>query len=61
MKPLELVFIFHKQFYYVVSGLKIVGYGNPDNSFESSCTYEVCETCSVLVSKLGGEEASWKT
>jgi hypothetical protein len=29
--------IFHKQFYFVVSGLKIIGYGNPDCNVESPC------------------------
>jgi hypothetical protein len=50
------VFIFHKQFYFVVSGLKIIGHGNPDKNLESLCTtktvmqqkvvlliYEFCE------------------
>jgi hypothetical protein len=27
----------HKQFYFVVSGLKILGHGNPDNNLESLC------------------------
>jgi hypothetical protein len=28
------IFIFRKQFYFVVSGLKITGHGNPDNNLE---------------------------
>jgi hypothetical protein len=28
-------FIFHKQFYVVLSGLKFTGHGNPDNNLES--------------------------
>jgi len=39
--PQQLVqsytFIFRKQFYSVVSGLKIIGHGNPDNNLESPC------------------------
>jgi hypothetical protein len=27
------------QFYFVFSGLKIIGHGNPDNNLESSWTY----------------------
>jgi hypothetical protein len=27
----------HSQFYFVVSGLKIIGHGNPDNNLESLC------------------------
>jgi hypothetical protein len=30
--------MFHKQFYFAVSGLKIIGHGNPDNNLESPCT-----------------------
>jgi hypothetical protein len=30
-------FIFHKQFCFVVSGLKIIGHGNHDNNLELSC------------------------
>jgi hypothetical protein len=30
-------FIFSKQFYFVFSGLKIIGDGNPDNNLESHC------------------------
>jgi hypothetical protein len=28
--------MYSKQFYFVVSGLKIIGYGNTDNNLESS-------------------------
>jgi len=28
-------FIFRKQFYFIFSGLKIIGHENPDNNFES--------------------------
>jgi hypothetical protein len=34
---MSFYFIFRKQFYFVVSGLKIIGYGNPDNNLESPC------------------------
>jgi hypothetical protein len=27
----------HAQFYFVISGLKIIGHGNPDNNLESHC------------------------
>jgi hypothetical protein len=30
-------YLFHKQFYFTVSGLKIIGQGNPDNNLESLC------------------------
>jgi hypothetical protein len=30
-------FIFRKQFYIFVSGLKIIGQGNPDNNSDSHC------------------------
>jgi hypothetical protein len=29
------IFIYLKQFYFAVSGLKIIGHGNPDNNLES--------------------------
>jgi hypothetical protein len=29
-------FIFHKQFYFIISGVKNIGHGNPDNNLESS-------------------------
>jgi hypothetical protein len=32
------ILIFHKQIYFVVSGLKITGHGNSDNNLESYCT-----------------------
>jgi hypothetical protein len=34
---ISYTFIFRKQFYFVVSGLKIIGQGNPDNNLESHC------------------------
>jgi hypothetical protein len=30
-------FIFLNRFYFIVSGLKILGHGNPDNNLESYC------------------------
>jgi hypothetical protein len=42
--------ILHAQFYFVVSGLKILGHGNTENNLESHCTgYISCkgETDSV--------------
>jgi hypothetical protein len=30
----------HAQFYFVVSGLKIIGQGNNDNNLESHCTFQ---------------------
>jgi len=41
---LSYTFIFHKQFYFVVYGLKIIGHGNPDNNSESSCMSTFQET-----------------
>jgi hypothetical protein len=35
------ILIFHKQFYFVTCGLKIIGHGNPDNNLESLCIYLV--------------------
>jgi hypothetical protein len=32
-----LYFIFHKQFYFVIFGLKTIGHGKPDNNLESLC------------------------
>jgi hypothetical protein len=32
--------MFRKQFYFVVSGLKITGHRNPDNNLESRCKME---------------------
>jgi hypothetical protein len=29
--------MFRKQFYFVVSGLKIIGHGNPNNNLETLC------------------------
>jgi hypothetical protein len=37
---LSYTFIFRKQFYFVISGLKIIGHGNPDNNLESPCILE---------------------
>jgi hypothetical protein len=37
LKLLSYIFIFHKQFYFVISGLKIIGHENPDNNLESPC------------------------
>jgi hypothetical protein len=34
---LSYTLIFRKQFYFVVSGLKMIGHGNSDNNFESPC------------------------
>jgi hypothetical protein len=34
--------IFRKQFYFVVSGLKIIGHGNLDSNFESPCVSLHC-------------------
>jgi hypothetical protein len=33
----QCTFIFLKHFYFVISGLKIIGHGNPDNNLESLC------------------------
>jgi hypothetical protein len=30
-------FVFRKQIYFVVSSLRIIGHGNPDNNLESHC------------------------
>jgi hypothetical protein len=38
MNSLSYTFIYRKQFYFVVSGLKIIGHGNPDNNLESPGT-----------------------
>jgi hypothetical protein len=32
---MSYTFIFHQQYYFVISGLKIIGHGNPDNNIES--------------------------
>jgi hypothetical protein len=37
MTLLSYIFIFRKQFCFVVSGLKIMGHGNPDNNLELPC------------------------
>jgi hypothetical protein len=34
---LNYTFIFRQQFYFIISGLKITGHGNPDNNLESPC------------------------
>jgi hypothetical protein len=36
---LSYTFIFRKQFYFVISGLKIICHGNPDNNLESYSIY----------------------
>jgi hypothetical protein len=36
---LSYILIIRKQFYLIVSGLKIIGHGNPDNNLESPCIY----------------------
>jgi hypothetical protein len=36
---LQNIFVFHKQFYFIVSGLKIIGWGNPDNNLDSLCIF----------------------
>jgi hypothetical protein len=37
VKLFDNIFIFRKQFYFAVSGLNIIGHGNPDNNLESPC------------------------
>jgi hypothetical protein len=37
MSWLGYTFIFRKQFYFVVSGLEIIGHGNTDSNLESPC------------------------
>jgi hypothetical protein len=39
IKLFQFAFIFRKQLYFVPSGLKIIGHGNPDNNLESLCKY----------------------
>jgi hypothetical protein len=34
---MSYTFIFRKQFHSLVSDLKIIGHGNPDNNLESLC------------------------
>jgi hypothetical protein len=34
---MSYTFISHKQFYFVVSSLKIINHRNPDNNLESPC------------------------
>jgi hypothetical protein len=46
---LSYTFIFHKQFYFVVSGLKIIGHGNPDNNLESPCILYVLFVCLLQI------------
>jgi hypothetical protein len=36
---MSYTFIFHKQLYFIISGLKTMGHRNPDNNFESHCMY----------------------
>jgi hypothetical protein len=43
------ILIFRKQFHFVVSGLKIIGQGNPDNNLESHCTMSASATWQMLV------------
>jgi len=44
-----------KQFYFVVSGLKIIGHGNPDNNLESpyisylNLTTDIIKTCKIIM------------
>jgi hypothetical protein len=45
-------FIFRKQFYFVISGLKIIGHGNPDSNLESPCISEPRFLCVHLRSVL---------
>jgi hypothetical protein len=46
------MFIFHKQFYFVVSGLKIICHGNPDNNLESLCIITVLLLLLVMEGEL---------
>jgi hypothetical protein len=39
-------FIFLKQFYFVVCGLKFIGYGNLDNNLDSFCIITLWHICS---------------
>jgi hypothetical protein len=48
---LSYIFIFPKQFYFIVSSLKIIGHGNPDSNFESPCR----STYRILVGKPVGK------
>jgi hypothetical protein len=37
MNCVSYAFVFRKQFYFVLSGLNVIGHGNPDNNLESHC------------------------
>jgi hypothetical protein len=37
---LNCIFIFRKQFYFIIYGLRIIGHGNPDNNLELICMFE---------------------
>jgi hypothetical protein len=37
------------QFYFVVSGLKIIGHGNPDNNLESPCMLRVTKGMNGII------------
>jgi hypothetical protein len=44
---LSFTFIFRKKFYSIISGLKIIGHGNPDNNLESHYILELYQLAEV--------------
>jgi hypothetical protein len=45
---MSYTFIFRKQFYFVISGLKIIGHGNHDNNLESHCIFIIGRNKCIL-------------
>jgi hypothetical protein len=52
---LSYTFIFHKQFCFVVSGLKIIGHGNPDHNLESPCIRVPSNRASRMFFSISGD------
>jgi hypothetical protein len=52
------MFIFRKQFYFIVSCLKIIGHGNPDSNLESLCIITITSTgISTAATAVNGRRA----
>jgi hypothetical protein len=52
-------FIFLKQFYFILSGVKIMGHGNPDNNLESLCI--ICRRRLLVVKVWEIDFTGWRT
>jgi hypothetical protein len=48
IKTLNYSFIFRNQFYFIVSGLKIIGHGNTGNNLELHCINRIIDFLVII-------------